>query len=204
MKHLSTYRLLTSVLAAAGTLGWLFVSVSRVLYPYGLELVEEAMFAQALRVAEGQPVYIPPNAKFVPQVYMPLFTWIGGLLLSLTKPAFAPLRLISVLSTVATAFVISRIVSDSSRDRVLGYCCAAVFLAGYRITGGFYDLARVDALFTSLMIGGLYTAVYTRGAGRLPIAVGRASAHPERTQEDSEPDGGLRSLHAVSPGAEGK
>ena len=52
---------------------------SRVAYPYDIDFVEDGMLMQALRVAAGQPVFIAPNAEFAPHVYMPLYTWLGGL-----------------------------------------------------------------------------------------------------------------------------
>ncbi|VAW31274.1 hypothetical protein MNBD_CHLOROFLEXI01-811 [hydrothermal vent metagenome] len=147
------------------SLVYLRLGLVRVFYPYALDLVEEAMLMQAWRVAQGLPVFVPPNAEFVPQVYMPLFTWLGGLLLRLTGFAFWPLRLISFLSTVGTAVLISIIGWRECGNKGVALAGGALFLAGYRLVGGWYDLARVDALFTFLSLVGMMVLVY----GRSPI-----------------------------------
>jgi hypothetical protein len=77
--------LLLGLVAFAFAGHYLSIAYSRVPYPYDLDFIEDAMFMQAWRVAQNLPVYQPPNADFVPQVYMPLFTWLGGWLLRLTS-----------------------------------------------------------------------------------------------------------------------
>jgi 4-amino-4-deoxy-L-arabinose transferase-like glycosyltransferase len=141
-------------------LGW-----ARVVYPYTLDLVEEGMVMQAWRVAQGLPVFVPPNAEFVPQVYMPLFTWLGGLLLRLTGFGFWPLRLISFLSVVGTAVLIFIIGWRESGRKTAAFIGSGLFLGGYRLVGGWYDLARVDALFAFLSLAGLVVVVYGRRRG---------------------------------------
>ena len=39
----------------------LSIAFSRVLYPYDLDFIEDAILMQAWRVAQNQPVYQPPN-----------------------------------------------------------------------------------------------------------------------------------------------
>ena len=144
------------------SLVYLRVGLTRVFYPYALDLVEEAMLMQAWRVAQGLPVFVPPNAEFVPQVYMPLFTWLGGQLLRLTGFTFWPLRLLSFLSTVGTAVLLVWIGWRESGSKPVALAGAALFLAGFRLVGGWYDLARVDSLFTFLCVAGLVVVVYGR------------------------------------------
>ena len=142
------------------SLAYLRLGLARVVYPYALDLVEEDMVMQAWRVARGLPVFIAPNAEFVPQVYMPLFTWLGGLLMRLTGFGFWPLRLISFLSTVGTAVLLCIIGWWESGNKTAALAGGALFLGGYRLVGGWYDLARVDALFTFLCLAGLTVLVY--------------------------------------------
>ena len=142
------------------SLAYLRLGLARVVYPYALDLVEEDMVMQAWRVARGLPVFIAPNAEFVPQVYMPLFTWLGGLLMRLTGFGFWPLRLISFLSTFGTAVLLCIIGWWESGNKTAALAGGALFLGGYRLVGGWYDLARVDALFTFLCLAGLTVLVY--------------------------------------------
>ena len=91
---------------------------------------------QALRVAQGKPAFVPPNAEYVPQVYMPLYTWIGGLIFKATGVGFTPLRAFSFLATLATAALLYWIARRERSSRLLAFGCAALFLAGYRLVGG--------------------------------------------------------------------
>ncbi|MBK7897698.1 MAG: glycosyltransferase family 39 protein [Anaerolineaceae bacterium] len=154
-----------AVISLTASLAYLRLGLARVFYPYALDLVEEGMVMQAWRVAQGLPVFVPPNAEFVPQVYMPLFTWLGGLLMRLTGFGFWPLRLISFLSVGGTAVLIFTIGWRESGSKVVAFVGSGLFLGGYRLVGGWYDLARVDALFAFLCLAGLAVLVYGRKSG---------------------------------------
>ncbi len=155
-----------AVTAVAFILIYLFVALTRVTYPFDLDFIENAMLLQAWRTGAGQPVYLPPNGNFVPQVYMPLYTWLGGQLLHLTGPVFWPLRLLSLLSTLGTAVLLHLIGRKIQPNRAIALAGAALFLAGYKLTGGWYDLARVDALFVFLVLAGMGAAVYQHHTNR--------------------------------------
>ena len=156
--HLAEWILLLVSLGFAAS--YLLVGVARVAYPYDLDFIEDDMMLQAWRLAQNQPVFVPPNADFVPQVYMPLYTWLGSLLLRQTGVALWPLRLLSLLSTLLTAVLLTLIAHKLQPSRLVALSCAALFLAGYRLTGGWYELARVDPLFGLLVLAGMTTAVY--------------------------------------------
>jgi 4-amino-4-deoxy-L-arabinose transferase-like glycosyltransferase len=148
------------IVSLAAGLAYLRLGLARVVYPYALDLVEEGMVMQAWRVAQGLPVFVPPNAEFVPQVYMPLFTWLGGLLMRLTGFGFWPLRLMSFLSVVGTAVLIFIVGWRESGSKTAAFIGSGLFLGGYRLVGGWYDLARVDGLFAFLCLAGLTLLVY--------------------------------------------
>src|ERR1044071_3424690 len=87
--------------AAAFLLLFFYTVLSRIGYPYDLDFLEDSMLMQSLRIADGQPVYLPPNADFNPHVYMPLFFWLGAILFKLGGPSLVLLRLISFGATLA-------------------------------------------------------------------------------------------------------
>lgn len=65
------------VLIAVVFIAMFFVTaLPRLLYPYDLDFIEDSMLMQSLQIAQGQPVYIPPNADFNPHIYVPLFPWL--------------------------------------------------------------------------------------------------------------------------------
>lgn len=152
------------VVAAAVFASMFFITaLPRLAYPYDLDFIEDGMFMQAQQVARGLPVYAAPNADFNPEVYMPLFFWMGGLLFKLGGPSLPLLRSISLASTVVTTVVIYLVAWRESGRHWLAVACAGLFLGGYQINGFWYELARVDSLFVALLIGGLALGIY---AGR--------------------------------------
>src|SRR6476469_8930722 len=148
----------------------LYVAFKRITYPYDLDFIEDNMLMQAIQVSLGKPVYVPPNANFVPQVYMPLYTFLGGWIFKVFTPSYLLLRLISFSAAVLTAFMIFSISRRISGNNGIAFCAAILFLAGYRTTGGWYDLARVDALFGLLTLAGATLLVYGKESHlKLPI-----------------------------------
>ena len=101
-------------------------------------------------MANGLPIYVEPSGAFAPARLHAVYTWLGGLLLAVTGPSLAPLRLLSLAATLVSAGLITWI---GRRERHLAdraVAGGALYLAGYRIVGGWYDLARVGALFMAL------------------------------------------------------
>lgn len=139
---------------------YLVVGISRVMYPYDLDFIEDSILMQAYQMAQARPQWVAPNADYVPQVYMPLYTWLGGIFLRWSGPALWPLRLLSFAATLITASLIYVIAQREAHSRLVGLICAALFLAGYRVVGGWYDLARVDPLFVTLVVAGMALTVY--------------------------------------------
>ena len=158
---------LTLLAAFIFTATYLLVAVSRIVYPYDIDFLENSMLMQSLRMGRGQPVYLPPNVEFAPHVYTPLYMWLGGMLFKIAGPGYVPLRLLSFGATVISAFVIYRAARTESGRRWLGIACAGLYFGGYRIVDGWYELARVDSLFVMLALVAFGFGVYTRGMRRL-------------------------------------
>ena len=141
---------------------YLATALPRVFYPYDLDFIEDSQLMQALRFAQGQPVFVAPNADFNPHVYMPLYTWLGGWLFKITGPSFAPLRLLSFVATLTTGLLLYWVARRESGRRWVGLVCAGLWLGGYRLSGFWYELARVDALFVALALSGFAVGLYAR------------------------------------------
>ena len=149
------------VLVALIFIAMFFITaLPRFLYPYDLDFIEDSMLMESLRIAQGQPVYVPPNADFNPHVYMPLFLWLGGMLFKIGYTSLPLLRSISLGATLATTILIYWIAKNESGLHWIAITCAGLFLAGYRINGFWYEVARVDALFVAFTLGGLALAIY--------------------------------------------
>lgn len=161
-------------LLAAAIFGLAFIALAaaRLVYPYDLDFIEDGILMGAFRVASRQSVYVPPNADFVPHVYMPLFSWLGGGLLALFGGGYVPLRGLSVAATASTAGLVFWLVRRESGQVWLGLVCAGLFLGGYRISGFEYDLARVDSLAVALTVGGLAADTAARNSRWGLVAAG--------------------------------
>ena len=171
--HVLRFALLLAFLFSAV---YVLVAFTRILYPYDIDFIEDGMLMQSLRAASGQPVYAPPSVEFTPHVYMPLYMWLGGLLFKFTGPSYVPLRLLSFGATLATALMIYRITRRESGRRWLGLACAGLWLGGYRIADGWYELARVDSLFVALSLCGLLIGIDMRASRRGIILAALAMA----------------------------
>lgn len=139
--------------------------IPRLLFPYDLDFIEDGLLMTSLRVANGQPVFIAPQAEFTPHVYMPLYTWLGGSLFRLFGVGFIPLRGLSLAATLLCALLIFFVARRESGQAWLALLCAGLFLGGYRLNGFIYDVARVDSLFLALSLAGLVLGVYGNGRG---------------------------------------
>ena len=152
--------------AALFTIMYVATALPRLVYPYDLDFLEDSVLMESVRFANNQPVYIPPNAVFNPHVYMPLYFWLGGLLFKLAGPSLLLLRSISLAAIVATTIGIHWIAKRESGKQWIAISCAGLFLGGYAISGFWYELARVDALFVAFTVWGLAMAAYADGATR--------------------------------------
>ncbi len=146
---------LSSIVALLFVSAYLLTALPRIFYPYDLDFIEDSMLMESIRFANGQPVFIPLNADFMPHVYMPLYSWLGGLLFRVFGVGYAPLRLLSFGATISTAAMIYFIAKKEGGQNWIAIACAGLYLGGYRLTGFWYELARVDSLYVALALGGL-------------------------------------------------
>jgi hypothetical protein len=138
-------------------------ALPRLVYPYDLDFIEDSMLMQALRFARQQPVFIAPNADFNPHVYMPFYTFLGGWLFKFTSPSFVPLRLLSFSASLVMALLVGYITfRETKGDKWLLCVSVGLALGGYRISGFWFDLARVDSLFVALGLSGFTLGLYAR------------------------------------------
>lgn len=163
-------RAMTIYIAVIFSLMFLFAALPRLFYQYDLDLAEDGILMQAWQFAQGLPVFVPPNADFVPLQNTPFYSWLGGLIIRATGPDFLPLRLVSFISVVATALMVYYITLREAGEKWIALASAGLFIGGYRVTGFWYDLARVDSLYIALSLLGITLAIYARGRAGLMFA----------------------------------
>jgi hypothetical protein len=124
----------------------------RVWYPYDLEWMEGGMLAHSARVADGLPLYVQPEAGFIPFIYPPLYPWLMGLLSGCGLPIGYPMgRLISLVGVAAAALALVLAVRREGGGWSLGVGGAALFLSTYDSSGAFFDLVRNDGVQIGLL-----------------------------------------------------
>jgi len=143
-------------------LGLLLYTVARRLaYPYDLEWMEGGMLNHALRLSDGQGIYVPPSVDFIPYLYTPLYPAVLAALGKVFGLSYALGRAVSVVSLLAVLGLGGyAIVREAPRCRwPLGLAGAAAFAglvaAAYPWFEGWYDIVRGDTLFLALGLGGL-------------------------------------------------
>jgi hypothetical protein len=147
---------------------YFITALPRILYPYDLDFIEDSILMQAWRFAQGQPVYISPSIEFIPHIYMPLYIWLGGWLINLFGLSLTPLRVLSFVATLITTALIFYITRRETQQNWLAFVAAGLYLGGYRLSGFWYELARVDSLFVAISLIGLVIGVYAASfTGRL-------------------------------------
>lgn len=132
------------------------IMASRFDYPMDLEWMEGGLLVHADRLLRGQGVYVTPNEGFMPYPYPPLhfallaaLGWVVGLDYGLA-------RCVSIAATLTAAALLTREVFRQFRGLPLPGVWAALALgavaAGFPVTGGWYDIARNDALAAALSV----------------------------------------------------
>jgi hypothetical protein len=150
---------LLSILAAGYLLAFLFIAAARLFYPYELEWIEGAVVREALWVMEGNFLYVPPNPAFVPLSYNPLFFLLSAGLLKILGAGFLGPRLLSSLATLGIFIILYAIVKKETGSRFAGIISAGIYVACYRLTGAWMDLAKTDSLALFLILFAFYISL---------------------------------------------
>jgi hypothetical protein len=129
-------------------------------FPFPLDYGEGPILDQTLRLVHFENIYRNSFASppYTVSNYPPLFQLIQVPLARIIGPAFWYGRLISILSAVSAAGLISLILNTLTRDRIGAAMGGLTLLAFPYILQGSV-LNRVDALALALSLGGLYATV---------------------------------------------
>jgi 4-amino-4-deoxy-L-arabinose transferase-like glycosyltransferase len=139
------------------------IFISHLFYRFPLEWVEGGVVDECIHILQGREIYAEPTAEFMAFVYTPLYFYLGALLMKLFGEGFFALRLISILSTLGTAFLIYRIVFRETQNRLAGWAACGLFAASFGVVGYWYDVGRVDSLAIFLILLSGYTLRYRPG-----------------------------------------
>lgn len=156
--------LLDAAVVGAAAYAVLFVVVALLRAPFGFELewMEGGMVSHAARLLDGQPIYAPPSADFVPFFYTPGYPLtLAGLASVFGSLTLGLGRAVSIVATLLTFGFLFRVGQREAGWR-WGVLAVGLYAGMFRITGAFYDLARPDALFIAFVAAATYVAYYHR------------------------------------------
>ena len=135
---------------------YLILVFFRIQYPFELEWMEGGSLRQVIRILSGQKLYVSPSLEFVPFIYNPLYFYISAFISKIIGGGFMPLRLVSFISSLGCFFIIFLFVKRETKNIFFGVIAACLFAATFRISGAFFDIARVDSLFLLFLLIALY------------------------------------------------
>jgi hypothetical protein len=143
-----------AVLLASGfyVLLFLYIAVHRMVYPYQLEIIEEGMMTSVWRLRHGFALYGPPSLEWAPYLYGPLFFYLAAAFSKVMGIGFAPLRAVSILSTLGSLSIIFAIVWKETRRFPAAFAAMGLFASLYSLVYGLFDVGRVDSLAVFLFL----------------------------------------------------
>lgn len=142
---------------------FLFLSIKRIIFPYEIGWMEGSIIEHAARIYSGKQLYVQPTIEFVNWLYQPFYYYVTAAIMHLTGVSYSAGRIVSFSSTLFSGglifLVTHKIVSDSKWHSFLA---PIIYLAAFGVTGYYYDLASVDALFNLLILSSLGIIVYSQ------------------------------------------
>jgi len=164
----NVFRLAALGAAVLFLLAFVFMGIRRVPYPFELEWMEGGALDEVRRILAGLPIYARPNMEYVGFRYAPLYFYLAAGVSAVVGHDFLGLRLVSWIASAGSVGLIFALVRQETRSREAGLLAAGLFAATARVSGFWFDVARVDALYLFLLL----LAAWWIRRGRGPLAVG--------------------------------
>ena len=148
--------------SVASLLVYVLTVAQRIGYPYELQFFEGSTVEVSARVTQGLPLYGPPTTTFTPWPYPPLYFFLTGELAKVTGVNLPTLRAVSFAASMVSLVLLVLIVQRATGNVVAGLVSAGLFAGTYRVTGAWFDSARIDSLFVALLLGAVYVGLRAR------------------------------------------
>lgn len=141
---------------------FIFIAISRISYPYGLEGMEGTHLIEVHRILNNQPIYTAPSLEYVPMIYPPLYFYLAALISKIFGFGFFPLRLLSLVATAGCVILIIFFVFRENRNSFAAVISSGLFMATYDLSNSWFDLARIDMLFVFFLFLGIVILRYSK------------------------------------------
>ena len=181
-------RLAAALLGLAAIAAYLVIALFRLTYPFPLEYLESNSLVEVQRILTGHALYAPPAVGYVPDGYPPLYFATSAAAASALGLSYLPLRLVSLLSSLACFVILARLVQRDTASAAAGIAAAGLLAATYFVTHTWFDVARVDSLFIALSAAALYSARWMR-RNRGAVATGLLLAAAFLTKQNGLAEG---------------
>lgn len=135
---------------------FLYISLRRMTYPFEVEVIEASMMTSVWRLRHGYPLYGAPSLQWASYLYAPLFFWLAAALSKVMGVSYAPLRAVSILSTLGSFGMIYAMVWKETRRVAAAIVAVGLFASLYAIVYGWFDFGRVDMLSVFLFLVAMY------------------------------------------------
>src|SRR5437763_14937389 len=103
-------RLAAALLGLTAIATYLVIALLRLTYPFPLEYLESNSLVEVQRILAGRPLYAAPTVGYVPDGYPPLYFATSAAAASVLGLSYLPLRLVSLVSSLACFAVLGRLV----------------------------------------------------------------------------------------------
>ncbi len=134
----------------------IYITLSRIRYPFSLEFVEGDTLIQVYRILQGKFLYAQPSFQYVAMDYPPFYFYISSLFARLIGFGFFPLRLVSFMSSLGCISLIYLICRKEGAGITPALIASGFFVGTYNLGGAWFDIARVDMLAVFLVLFAVY------------------------------------------------
>jgi len=156
-KLLKIFQVVIVIFSGMFILEFLYITISRIGYPYELEWMEGGTVVQVIRILSGDRLYVKPTIDFIPYIYTPLYFYFSaGISKLLNHVSFFEPRLVSLISSLGIFLTIFFIIYRETRSKIWGFISTCLYAGTFAISGRWFDIARVDNLCLLLLLLGLY------------------------------------------------
>jgi len=153
---LTALRSLLAALSALIVALFVFTALRRMHFAFEYDWIEDGILASVRHLRSGLPLYSAPSTAFTPYLYTPIYLYIAAAFSRVMGISYAPLRLISILSTLGCFAAIYALVFRELRRRLPALAAVGLFAACYPVVQGAFDLGRVDMLYLFFVLLAFY------------------------------------------------
>ena len=155
-RTLTALRLLLAAMSVVMVLLFIYTALRRLHFAFEYDWIEDGMLASVRHIRSGLPLYAAPGTAFTPYLYTPIYLYVAAAFSRVMGISYAPLRLLSLLSTLGCFATIYALVWRELRRHLAAFAAVGLFAACYPVVQGAFDLGRVDMLYLWVVLLAFY------------------------------------------------